>query len=527
MANASLALLAPAQGLYALMLGTPIAAVATSSVFLNVATTGAMALAVRDALRPLAAADRAEAIAVLALLVGAIQLALGVVRAGSWMRFVSNSVMRGFLSGVSVSIILSQVPDLTGYTSDFANRVLRLGDTLLHPLQIHLTTLAVGVGTAALVLGLQRTRLRAAAMAISVAAVTLVVVLLPGMSAAVRSVSDIAGVPGGLPRPALPPVRLVSAMVLPAVAVALIGLVQAAGVSKSVPNPDRAYPDISRDFAGQGAANIGVSLFGGMPVGGSLASTALNVSAGAVSRWANVFSALTVGLSLVLIGPYIGLVPLPAMAALLVIAAAGAIRIDSIVEVWSTSVPARVAMGATFVGVLVVPLQYAVLVGVALSLLQYVYKASLDIDVVEVVAVDGRRIERRPPERLPSKAVTVLDIYGSMFFAGAPALDRLLPDPLGSRRAAVVLRLRGRTFVGSTEIQLLGRYSERLRAEEGRLLLAGVGPELAEQLDRSGLRGRLGSDNVYLAGEEVYDSVDRAERAARAWLDERSSVDGV
>ena len=89
-------------------------------------------------------------------------------------------------------------------------------------------------------------------------------------------------------------------LLLDAIALAIIGLVQGAGVSKAYANPDGNYPNSSRDFIGQGAANLGAGLLQGMPIGGAVGSTALNISAGAKSRWANIFSGLIVVLAVLL-----------------------------------------------------------------------------------------------------------------------------------------------------------------------------------------------------------------------------------
>ena len=132
MASAVLAGLNPIQGLYAIMVGTPVASLTTGSQVMTVAVTGAMALIVGDSLFGVAPEDKLAAVVVLTLLVGLVQILLGAVRSGSLLRFVSNAVLRGFLTGVAVNIVLSQFPDLTGYTSDANNKVIRAVDTLLH-----------------------------------------------------------------------------------------------------------------------------------------------------------------------------------------------------------------------------------------------------------------------------------------------------------------------------------------------------------------------------------------------------------
>ena len=122
-------------------------------------------------------------------------------------------------------------------------------------------------------------------IAIAAATVLLVVLTLPALPtaasfAAVPTVGDIAAIPRSLPQLALPQPSLVLSLLLPAFSVAIIGLVQGAGVSQGTPNPDGQYPDVSRDFLGQGAANIATSLVGGIPAGGSVSGTALIMSAG-------------------------------------------------------------------------------------------------------------------------------------------------------------------------------------------------------------------------------------------------------
>jgi SulP family sulfate permease len=108
----------------------------------------------------------------------------------------------------------------------------------------------------------------------------------------VQLVGDTGNIPSGFPRPYLPLPIFDVDLILSGLAVAIIGLIQGAGISSAYPNPDGKYPDVSRDFLGQGIANVVVSLFRGVPVGGSMSSTVLIVSSGATSRWANIFTGL-------------------------------------------------------------------------------------------------------------------------------------------------------------------------------------------------------------------------------------------
>jgi SulP family sulfate permease len=124
--------------------------------------------------------------------------------------------------------------------------------------------------------------------------------------------------------------------------------------------------------------------------------------------------------------------------------------------------------------------------------------------------------------------VTALDVYGSLFYAGAKTLDVRLPDPAGAESPVVVLRLRGRTSLGATGLAVLSAYGTRLAASGGRLYLSGVDPALVEQLRRSGRIDGTGLNDaapvhIVEANEVIGDSTNRAYAEAQAWLTETPS----
>jgi SulP family sulfate permease len=160
-----------------------------------------------------------------------------------------------------------------------------------------------------------------------------------------------------------------------------------------------------------------------------------------------------------------------------------------------------------------------VLAGVVLSTIQHVSSSSLDIRVRRLVpAGDGRFLEEEPPERLPDGEVTIIDIYGSVFYADTDAIDAKLPEVLGVRRAVLVVRLRGRGELGSSAIALLRRWAEQLQEGGGALLLAGVGEKMGDQLERTGIAVLLGADNNFPAKSMVYRSTEKALEAGRRRL---------
>jgi len=480
-----------------------------------------MGIAVRDALAGYQGEQQIKALVTVALVVGLFQVAAGLLRLGFLTRFVSNSVMTGFLSGVALLIVLSQLGDISAYSSTAAwtrgNKVLQAVDLVLHFRQIHLPTLLVGLAALGIIVGLERTRLRPFSMLVALVVAALMVPLL-GLDT-VSLVGNTSEIPAGLPQPYLPVPIPDLELLVSAMAVGIIGLVQGAGISSSYPNPDGKYPDVSRDFVGQGVANLAVSLFRGLPVGGSISSTALVVGAGAKSRWANVFTGLFAILAVLLLGKQIERLPMTALAAMLVYAGFTSFNRERIRAVWETSLVSRGVMLFTFVAVLVLPIQTAVFVGVGLQILLHTFRAAERVDIVQIVPLEnGQYAESPAPARLPGERVTMLMPLGSLFFAGAAEFEEDLPLVEAAGRPVVILRLRGRKEVGSTFLRVIDRYGQGLRKNGGKLILVGVSRPVYDQLRRTGVLAQLGEENVYLATRLLGESARVAWEDAYTWL---------
>jgi sulfate permease, SulP family len=535
MAHALLATVNPVFGIYTLMVAVPIGALFTGSVFMNVSTTSALSVAAGAGLANVPADQRLEALAVLTLLVGVVQLLAGLFRLGFLVRFVSNAVMTGFLNGVAVLIILGQLGDLTGYRSAFSNNVLRSVDLVLNIGQISVPTTVIGLLTLGTIVLLLRTRLRKFAFIIAVVAATVLLALLslPALPTAARfagvaTVGDVATIPRALPNLVLPQPALIASLLLPALSVAIIGLIQGAGVSQGTPNPDGKYPNVSRDFLGQGVANVATSFVGGVPAGGSISGTALIMGAGAKSRWTNIFGGIFVALVVLLVAPLVERVPMPALAALLIVAGFQGLRLNQAAMTWNTSRVAGAAMVLTFAATLFVPLQFAVLLGVAFSIMLHVFRQSNKVVVTQwVLQPDGFPIEIAPPKQLPSHQLTLLQIYGSLFFAAAKSVEEMLPAVDQTRHAVVGIGLRGQGEIGSTFITVLQRYAQALQGRDSKLMLIGVSPEMRVQLAKTGVLKLIGEENVFMATPQLGTAMNLAVAAAQAWLGQAGGGGGA
>jgi SulP family sulfate permease len=518
LATGLLAGVSPVSGLYAYMVGTFTGALATSSAFMAVQGTGAMAMIMTDVPALHSASDPGRALVTLSVLTGVAMMAAGVFQLGSVLRFVSKAVMVGFINAVGVNIVLGQLANFTGYAPDGPNRVVRAVATLAHPGSIHPATLLVGVCTIGLILAMERTRVGALGLVVAVVVTSAAVAVFGSRGVAI--LSDLGEVPRTLPTPELPVLSLVPALIVPALSLAFVGLVQGASISANFPNPDGTYPDVSRDFVGQGVANLGAGVFRGMPVGGSLSASSLNQAAGARSRLSLLIAGVVIAVVVVAFGGLVGSVAMPALAGLLILIGCRTIKLADLRSVWLTGPVQKVVLVVTFALTMIIPLQYAVLVGVGLSVVLHVIRQSNQVVLkLRQRDAEGHVIEVDPPAVLPADEVVVLQPYGSLFFAAAPVFESLLPAPNNtSSNTVVILRLRGRDDLGATLMDVLGRYADALATVGSKLVLVSTNSSIEEQLEVAGVTGKIGRSNLYRAEPRVGAAMDRANADARAWI---------
>jgi len=446
----------------------------------------------------------------------------GLLRLGGALRFIPNSVMSAFTHAVGFSIVLGQLSNLTGYSAQGPNKPMQTIDLLLHIDQVNVYALITGVIAMVLMIVLQKTRLKTFSILVAMFVASLVPLLLGWNT--VAQVQDIAPIPGQLPRPFIPDLStlpvLVTALLAPALALAIVGLVQGAAVSHEFPNPDGSKPDASGDFKGQGMANIITGFFQGMPVGGSFSATAILVSGGARTRFANIVAGLGIAGVLLLLSNVIGLLAMPALGGFLIVLGVGVLNPKELLATWNLGGLSRWGMVFLILVALFVSLQASVFVGVALSLLLYIIRQSNEITVKTSVYENGQLVYEHDVEpELASNSIVTLQYYGSLFFASAQNFEDQLPQPTtDTSNAVVILNLRGQKDLDSTTLDMLVEYAQDLQKYNCRLMLAGVENSSRQKLERTGKLAIIGSDNVFAESEHYQESVLKARTEAEEWL---------
>lgn len=528
MAFAIVAGISPVYGLYTAIVSTIVAGLLGSSTFMTTGPTNALAVVVGSTLAPFTNSDDLLfRLITLTFLVGIIQTAMGFLRLGGLTRYVSGAVMTGFVTGAALLVLLGQIPHLTGLPAGSQDNILlKTGDLLRHIDRLQVETFGMGIAAMVIILAMHQTRLSSFATLIAIVVTGAGVALLNWNAHGVELVRDLSPIPNSLPQVTLPRLGLMPELAPAALAIAVLGLVQTAALSQSITEPDGGIPEASREFVGQGAANALGALFQNMPAGGSLSRTAVNIKAGAHTRWANIWAGVFSALIVLLFGGLAERIALAALAGHLIVAAITLISPARIGVIWRASWTGRWAMLTTFASTLLLPLEYSVYVGVVLSLILYIFQSShMKVTRLESVG-NGLFRETELPAVLPDDNPLIVSVHGHLYFAAMRDLRQKLPMPNGVKHLTIILRMRGDELLAGTGASVLAEYAEQLRVGGGKLILCGVEKPVWDTLRRTGMLRRIGEENVFRADDVLLSSLQKALKHAHEWLDEQKAAEG-
>jgi SulP family sulfate permease len=522
MAYASIAELPPAYGLYTAIVMTAVGALFDSSRQLINGPTNAISIALFSALAFVPHVDRIPAAILLALLVGIVQSGITLLRLGDLTRYISQAVVVGFTLGAAVLLFLDQLKNLLGLPAlghGDDHFLVRFGLTMNQVDRIHLPTVAVGAGTIALVLLLRwlgrRLPVRPPDLLLGVVAMALCVWLFDLESA---GVAVIGAIPQRLPGFAPPQLSwtLVRGLSGSALAIALLGLLEALAMAKAIAARTGQKLDINQQCLSEGLANLVGSFFHCFPGSGSLTRSAINVQAGAVSQWSGVVAAAAVAVTTVVLGPFAYYIPRAALAAILVLSAWRLVdRRQLLYHLRTTRFDAGIVV-ATAMAAIFISVEFCILIGVFLSFVLFVPRAAR-VHLSELIVTPERVIRERAPGDPVCGRILIAALEGELFFGSAPELERHL-DSIRIRLAdgirVVVLRLKRVRNPDAVCVQCLDRFLAACVSAGVVVLLCGVRDDLARVLHTSGLAQRLGSACIFRESEAAKSSTLEAVRHA-------------
>lgn len=526
-AFATIAGLPPQYGLYAAMVPAVVAALWGSSRHLVSGPTTAISVLVFAALSPLAEPGGERYIGMvlgLSLLVGLMQLAMGLARLGSLVNFISHTVIVGFTAGAACLIAASQIKSFFGLA---VPRGAEFHETLLfaatHLGEAHLWVALVGAVTLAAGVAARRIAPRLPYMIFAMLAGGLAAALINHLLGGARTgIETLGPLPGALPPLSMPDLSFgtLRALLFPAAVVAVIGLTEAVAIARSVAARSGQRLDSDQEFIGQGLANIAGSFTSSYPSSGSFNRSGVNYSAGAQTPLAAALSAVfLLGIAL-LAAPLAAFLPVAAMAGILFIVAWGLIDWHQIGQILRRHPRERIVLLATWIGVLV-DLEKGLFVGIVISLLFYLYRTSQP-------AIEERappRAELGNPRRkmvavgaaVPAcPQLAMLRVRGSIYFGAVEHVREQMQriDETDPQRRWLLLLAQGVNFVDLAGAQLLADEAQRRRALGGGLVVVGAQPATRHMLERSEAVAAIGADRLIAhkgdALRQVYPLLDSA-----------------
>jgi SulP family sulfate permease len=504
-AFAMIAGLPPEYGLYSAIVPAIIAALYGSSYHLISGPTTAISIVIFTSLSPLAPPSSTEYIQMaltLTFLAGFFQLALGVARLGALANFVSHSVVVGFTAGASILIATSQLSNLLGITAPKEHSFIHIWADMLSSLsETNLYVLSIGLSTLIIAVVFKILKPKWPGMLLAMIAGSVASLLMKGNEHGVRLVGSL---PSHLPPLSHPYITTASLRELapPALAVAMLGLAEAVSIARSIATKSEQRIDSNQEFIGQGLSNVIGSFFSSYASSGSFTRTGVNYESGAKTPLAAVFAAITLTGILLLIAPLTAYLPVASMAGILFLVAYSLVDTHHIAAIVRTSKPEAGILIATFLATLFVELEFAIYVGVILSLLLYLNRTSHPTFVTLAPDPDTRKkslvnVQKKPLPECPQ--LKIIRIDGSIFFGAvnhvAEQLDKIVknyPD-----QAHILIVGGGINFIDVAGCQMLNQEAHRLRVNGRQVYLCSLKGEVVEVMKRGGCNKSIGEENVF------------------------------
>jgi sulfate permease, SulP family len=527
-AFASLAGLPPEYGLYTAIVPCIVAALFGSSWHVVSGPTNANSLALFATLAPLALVGSPDYIALaltVTVLVGTMQLLIGVLRLGTIANFISPAALRGFMSGAAALIAIYSLPELFGLAAPSAHRLGSLATHLVDNLaSVSSAALAVGLSTIAVSLILKRFVPRSPYMLLAlVAGSVLAFALDRWWLAPAQQIKLIGAIPSVWPHLTLPTVdlRVLPDLVGIAFALTIVALGQSISITKAIAERSGQHIDANREFRGQGLSNIVGGLLSSYVSCGSLNRSFPNLEAGARTPLAAVFASLWLLLLVAVSAPLLALIPLPAIAALLLLISWSLFDIRSWQRLWRFSRQDFAVAAATFAATVSIRLEVAILLGTILSLVTYLYRTSKPaIRIMGFDSVGAARpfvVRADVPAPLPEcPQLKMIRMEGEVYFGAVSHVSDLLRDlraPAPSPKHLLVMA-KSMNFIDLAAAEMWRGELLVRRGAGGDLYFHRPRAPVLELWQRVGFMTEIGADHIFpakrVAIATIFDRLDRA-----------------
>jgi len=512
MAYAQLAGLPPYYGLYASFLPGIIAALFGSSRQLATGPVAVVSLMTASALEPIAGTNPELYIAyaiMLALMVGIFQVALGLLRLGVLVNFLSHPVVVGFTNAAAIIIGTSQLGKLFGVSVEKAEHTYEtVFNTIVAAVHgTHIETLLMAILALAIMIILRR-YLPKVPNVLTAVVITALLSWRLGFEATGGSV--VGAIPAGLPPIALPSIdfRIMAQLLSVTVAIAVIGFMEAISIAKAMATRTRQRLDANQELVGQGLANITSSFSGGYAVSGSFSRSAVNMSAGARTGFSAVVTGLVVGITLIALTPLLYHLPQATLAAVIIMAVINLVKVDPIRHAWKVQRHDAVVAVVTFLlTIMWAPhLDKGIMVGVISSLGLFLYRTMAPRVAVLSRDPDGTLRDAEVRKLQTCRNITLIRFDGPLYFANTGYFEDKIMERVALKPELkfVIIDAEGINEIDATGEEMLHNLIVRLKEAGVELIIARAKKQLWDVFERTKLIEQLGRDHMFALRTQAF-----------------------
>jgi SulP family sulfate permease len=439
-----------------------------------------------------------DGLALATIIAGLILIAVGLLRAGTYIKYIPFPVTVGFTAGIAVIIAASQIRDLFGLTiahepSALLPKLLAIRNALP---TVHFPTLGIAILSVVLIVALRRLRPNWPSFLIAISIAAIVCAVFPLDVATVHS--RFGAIPGSLPTPSLPTfsVEKLKAVLPDGIAIALLGAIESLLSAVVADGMTGRRHRSNCELSAQGVANIVSILFGGICVTGTVARTATNVRAGARGPVSGIFHCAYLLIFLLIGAPLAGYIPLAALGAVLAVVAWNMAEKE---EFWSLLRSSRgdaVVLLATFLLTIFVDLITGIGVGVVLGALLFLHRMAESVEIaggqssLEDVADDSDTRSHYDAQQATNRDVMVYHISGAFFF-GATARVLGVLERVGTPPRLLVLDFKDVPLIDTTAARSLVTFVNKVGRLGTSVVFAAARPTVRRTLNRAGLKPPL------------------------------------
>lgn len=508
-AYALIAGLPPEYGLYSAIVTCILASLFGSSHHMVSGPTAALSIVVMSVVGSMVSDPQnyIASVMTLTLIVGVIQLAFGLLRLGSLVNFISHTVVIGFTAGAAILIAASQLKHLLGVQVESGLSFIGGLNAVIHAMpELNGLSVVIGLVTLGVSVLIRRINRRLPHMLIGLGAGSLACLL---MSGAQQGVALVGALPHSLPPFSIPDMSAESVQRLTsgAFAIALLGLIEAVSIGRAIALRSQQRIDGNQEFIGQGISNLVGSFFSCFAGSGSFTRSGANYDAGAQTPLAAISSSLILVVILLLIPGITAYLPMPAMAGAILLISWNLIDFHHIREILKVRGNEAMVLAVTFLSTLFVELEFAIYVGVILSLALYLRRTSRPT-VMEVAPVQNRperwirNVKRYQLEQCPQ--LKILRIDGSLFFGAVDHVQQQIRQLTEDSHSRVLIIGKGINFIDIAGVEMLIQEARRLEQRGGQLVITSLKGTVIDELKAKGYLDKIGAQRITRSPSEAF-----------------------